>query len=111
MEQFDLIVIGAGPGGYVGAIEAANMGKKVAVVERRQVGGTCLNRGCIPTKALLRASRVYREAREGKSLGITVSGASYDMNAMHQRVVQVTDTLRGGIQEGEDHPAPGHRPH
>ena len=98
MEQFDLIVIGAGPGGYVGAIEAANMGKKVAVVERRQVGGTCLNRGCIPTKALLRASRVYREAKEGESLGITVSGASYDMNAMHQRVVQVTDTLRGGIE-------------
>lgn len=98
MEQFDLIVIGAGPGGYVGALEAANLGKKVAVVERREVGGTCLNRGCIPTKALLRASRVYREAKEGEGLGITVSGAYYDMKAMHARVGQVTSTLRGGIE-------------
>lgn len=98
MEQFDLIVIGAGPGGYVGALEAAGMGKKVAVVERREVGGTCLNRGCIPTKALLRASRVYREAKEGEGLGVTVSGISYDMTAMHQRVGQVTATLRGGIE-------------
>lgn len=98
MDQFDLIVIGAGPGGYVGALEAAGMGKKVAVVERREVGGTCLNRGCIPTKALLRASRVYREAREGADLGITVSGASYNWETMHQRVDQVTATLRGGIE-------------
>ena len=60
MNGFDLIVIGGGPGGYVAALEAAKLGKTVAVVERDAVGGTCLNRGCIPTKALLRASRVFR---------------------------------------------------
>ena len=98
MEQFDLMVIGAGPGGYVAALEAAKLGKRVAVAERREVGGTCLNRGCIPTKALLRASRVYREASAEDSLGISVQGVSYDMAAMHARVRDVTAQLRTGIE-------------
>ena len=72
MNGFDLIVIGGGPGGYVAALEAAKLGKTVAVVERDAVGGTCLNRGCIPTKALLRASRVFREATCSEELGIHV---------------------------------------
>ena len=62
MFDVDLIVIGAGPGGYEAALHAAKLGLKTAVVERREVGGTCLNRGCIPTKALLHASTVYEEA-------------------------------------------------
>ena len=68
MFDFDLIVIGAGPGGYEAALRAAKLGLKTAVVERREVGGTCLNRGCIPTKALLHASGVYEEAKNGAAL-------------------------------------------
>lgn len=98
MADFDLIVIGAGPGGYVGALEAAALGKKVAIAERREVGGTCLNRGCIPTKALLRAARTYREATQSAELGVTVTGAAIDMEAMYRHVGGVTATLRSGIE-------------
>lgn len=98
MAQYDLIVIGAGPGGYVAALEAAALGKKVAVVERREVGGTCLNRGCIPTKALLRAARTYHEAGHSEELGITSTGVSCDTSAMYRRVGEVTATLRSGIE-------------
>lgn len=96
--KFDLIVIGGGPGGYVAALEAARLGKTVALAEEREVGGTCLNRGCIPTKALLRAARVLRESREGKSLGVGTSAAGYDIVAMHGRAVEVTEHLRGGVE-------------
>ncbi len=98
MAEFDLFVIGAGPGGYVAALEAAALGKKVALAERRDVGGTCLNRGCIPTKALLRAGRTYHEATHSEDLGITVSGAACDMEAMYRRVGEVTDGLKEGIE-------------
>jgi dihydrolipoamide dehydrogenase len=98
MAEFDLIVIGAGPGGYVAALEAAALGKKVAIAERREVGGTCLNRGCIPTKALLRAARTYREATHSAELGITVTGAGCDTEAMYRHVGEVTAALRGGIE-------------
>lgn len=98
MAEFDLIVIGAGPGGYVAALEAATLGKKVAIAERREVGGTCLNRGCIPTKALLRAARTYREATHSAQLGITVTGAACDTEAMYRHVGEVTAALRGGIE-------------
>lgn len=98
MDNFDVFVIGGGPGGYVAALEAARLGKTVALAEAKEVGGTCLNRGCIPTKALLRAARVYREAGESEDLGITVTGKTYDMVAMHRRVDAVTTQLRSGIE-------------
>ena len=63
-EKFDVIVIGAGPGGYVAAIKAAKSGLRTAIVENRRVGGTCLNRGCIPAKAMIHASSVYKEMQE-----------------------------------------------
>ncbi|MFQ9052663.1 MAG: FAD-dependent oxidoreductase [Oscillospiraceae bacterium] len=69
MSDYQLIVIGAGPGGYTAALEAAKLGLHTAVVERREVGGTCLNRGCIPTKTLLHASQVYRDAVDGSCRG------------------------------------------
>ena len=69
MDHYQLIVIGAGPGGYMAALRAARLGLRTAVVESREAGGTCLNRGCVPTKALLHASGIYREAREGAGAG------------------------------------------
>ncbi len=97
MEHFDLIVIGGGPGGYSAALEAGGMGKKVALFECGQVGGTCLNRGCIPTKALLRASRLFHEAQTSSGLGISAQEVSYDMDAMHSHVDDVVAQLRDGI--------------
>lgn len=96
--QFDLIVIGAGPGGYVAALEAAKLKKRVAVCEAREVGGTCLNRGCIPTKALLRAAHIYHEASHSEGLGVKAQNVEYDMAAMHMQVDSVTMQLRGGIE-------------
>ena len=71
MYDFDLIVVGGGPGGYEAALHAAKLGLKTALVEKDFVGGTCLNRGCIPTKALLHASGVYEEAKNGAALGVS----------------------------------------
>ena len=98
MFDFDLIVIGAGPGGYEAALHAAKLGLKTAVVERREVGGTCLNRGCIPTKALLHASGVYEEAKSGAALGVNAEGLTYDLSAMFAYKQQVAEKLRGGIE-------------
>ena len=69
MRDYSLIVIGAGPGGYTAALRAAKLGLKTAVVENREVGGTCLNRGCIPTKALLHTAEVAQAARDGAAIG------------------------------------------
>lgn len=98
MFDYDLIVVGAGPGGYEAALHAAKLGLRTAVVERREVGGTCLNRGCIPTKALLHASGVYREAREGAALGVAAEGLSYDLSAMFAYKQQVVEKLRTGVE-------------
>ena len=77
-EQYQLVVIGAGPGGYVAAIRAAQLGLRVAVVEDRAVGGTCLNRGCIPTKALLHSAELLEQIRASERFGIRAEGVSYD---------------------------------
>lgn len=95
---FDLVIIGAGPGGYVSAIRAAQLGLRVAVAERRDVGGTCLNRGCIPTKALIHASHLYREIKESEKLGIFAENVSYDIGKIHARKDQVVEQLRGGVE-------------
>ena len=98
MFDFDLIVVGAGPGGYEAAVHAARLGLKTAVVERREVGGTCLNRGCIPTKALLHASGVFEEAKNGPALGVSAEGLSYDLSAMFAYKEQVVEKLRAGVE-------------
>ena len=77
--MYDLIVIGAGPGGYEAAAHAGRMGKKVALVEQKRVGGTCLNVGCIPAKAWLRSSRLYRECGEAKLFGVEIGSYRFDM--------------------------------
>lgn len=97
-EVFDLVIIGAGPGGYVSAIKAAQLGLRVAVAERREVGGTCLNRGCIPTKALIHASHLYREMNACERLGIFAQGVSYDIEKIYARKDEVTGQLRNGVE-------------
>lgn len=97
-KTFDLVIIGAGPGGYVSAIKAAQLGLRVAVAERREVGGTCLNRGCIPTKALIHASHLYREMRMCEKLGITAEKVSYDIGKIYARKDDVVAQLRGGVE-------------
>lgn len=95
--QFDLIVIGAGPGGYVCAIRGAQNGLKVAVVEREHLGGICLNWGCIPTKALLRSSEVFHLMHRAKEFGLKADGIDYDLDAVVKRSRGVAKQLSGGV--------------
>ena len=95
--DYQLIVIGAGPGGYTAALRAAALGLHTAVVECREVGGTCLNRGCIPTKTLLHASQVYRDAVDGASMGVHAAGATFDMGEIFAYKRGVSEKLRSGI--------------
>jgi dihydrolipoamide dehydrogenase len=95
--QYDLLIIGAGPGGYEAAFYAQELGMNVAVVEKDRVGGTCLNRGCIPTKALMHSSDVYREAAHGAEVGVEVTGLKSNRKRIGERKDEVLDTLRGGI--------------
>ena len=96
-QTFDVIVIGAGPGGYVAAIRASQLGLKVAIVERENLGGICLNWGCIPTKALLRSAEVFHLMHRAKEFGLSVTGADFDLNAVVARSRGVAKQLSGGI--------------
>ncbi|MBE6028065.1 MAG: dihydrolipoyl dehydrogenase [Clostridiales bacterium] len=96
--KYDLFIIGAGPGGYEAAFYAAELGMKVAIAEKDRVGGTCLNRGCIPTKALMHSSDVYRDAAHGAELGVEVEGLHANRKRIGERKDEVLDTLRNGIQ-------------
>ncbi len=98
MNDYQLIVIGAGPGGYTAALKAAKLGLHTAVVENRETGGTCLNRGCVPTKALLHASELYHEAGRGASMGIHAESVSFDLREMFARKNQITAQLSAGIE-------------
>ena len=95
--NFDVVVIGSGPGGYVAAIRAAQLGQKVAVVERENLGGICLNWGCIPTKALLRSSEVFHLMHRAKEFGLKAEGISYDLPAVVARSRGVAKQLAGGV--------------
>ena len=95
--DYQLIVIGAGPGGYTAALRAAALGLHTAVVECREVGGTCLHRGCIPTKTLLHASQVYRDAVDGAAMGVHAAGATFNMEEIFAFKRSVSEKLRGGI--------------
>ncbi len=95
--QVDIIVIGAGPGGYPAAIRAAQLGATVAIVEREQLGGTCLNRGCIPTKALIAGAELALQARAAETVGVRVQGVEADFGAMTEHKDRTIQKLRGGI--------------
>jgi dihydrolipoamide dehydrogenase len=97
-ESFDTIVIGGGPGGYVAAIRAAQLGKKVAVFERDKPGGRCLNYACIPAKTLLRTAEIYTEAKNGAELGIVTDDIKIDWDALGKRRATVSETLSGGVK-------------
>ena len=98
-EEFDLIIIGSGPGGYVAGVRAGQLGMKVAVVERDpKFGGTCLLRGCIPTKALLHTASVLDEIREAGSLGITVAAPVLDIVKAQERKQKVVDSNSKGVE-------------
>ena len=96
-DAFDVVVIGAGPGGYVAAIRAAQLGLKAAVVERENLGGICLNWGCIPTKAMLRSAEVYELMHRAKEFGLKADGVGYDLDAVIKRSRGVAKQLASGV--------------
>ncbi len=98
METFDVVVIGSGPGGYPAAIRAAQLGASVAVIEKDQAGGTCLNCGCIPTKTLIASGDLFHRIAKSEELGISVGSAEYDYKAFADRKDKVVGTLRKGVE-------------
>ncbi|MEG1641997.1 MAG: dihydrolipoyl dehydrogenase [Synergistaceae bacterium] len=97
--NYDLFVIGAGPGGYEAAIRASQLGLKTAIAERRDVGGTCLNRGCIPTKTMMHSSDLYAETAHFAELGLNAENITVDIAKVQQRKQDVVTKLRGGIEQ------------
>ncbi len=95
---YDLVVIGGGPAGYAAAIRAGQLGKKVACIELERAGGTCLNWGCIPTKALLKSAELYRTIQKAESYGLTVQGASFDFRKVIERSRGVSSQMAKGIE-------------
>jgi len=96
--SFDLIVVGSGPGGYVAAIRASQLGMKVAIIEREHLGGICLNWGCIPTKALLRSAEIYRNMQHAAAYGLAATGISYDLAKVVERSRKVANQLSAGVK-------------
>lgn len=97
-QSFDLVVVGAGPGGYVAAIRAAQLGMNVAIVEKQHMGGVCLNWGCIPTKSLLKSAEVFESIQHAEDYGLSVKGASVDIKKVVKRSRDIADRLSSGIQ-------------
>lgn len=97
MRELDCVVVGAGPGGYVAAIRAAQLGLRTAVVERAELGGRCLNEACIPAKAMLKVAQVVSDVRAAERFGLAVDGVSFDFGAASEHRVRVVATLTGGV--------------
>lgn len=97
-EKYGLVIIGGGPAGYEAALDAAKKGIKTALVEKRELGGTCLNRGCIPTKTLLHSAELFSEMKKSEALGISVERLTYNMEKIQNRKKEVLDQLRSGIE-------------
>ena len=95
--NYDVIVLGSGPGGYVTAIRASKLGLKVAVVEKENLGGICLNWGCIPTKALLKSAQVFEYINHAEDFGITIKDANADFSNIIKRSRDVADGMSKGI--------------
>ncbi len=98
MQNFDIIIIGAGPGGYVASIRASQLGLKTAIIEREHLGGVCLNWGCIPTKALLRSAEVFHLMENANAFGLKATGISFDLEAIVKRSRSISGQLASGIR-------------
>ena len=96
--EYDLVVIGGGPAGYAGAIRAGQLGKKVVCIEQERAGGTCLNWGCIPTKALLKSAELYEKIKKSESFGISVKDVSFDFAKVMERSRGVAGQMAKGIE-------------
>jgi dihydrolipoamide dehydrogenase len=96
--NYDVIVIGSGPGGYVAAIRASQLGMKVAVIEKAELGGICLNWGCIPTKALLKSAQVFEYLLHAQDYGVKATGVEADFPAIVKRSRGVADAMSKGVQ-------------
>ncbi|MDO8427441.1 MAG: dihydrolipoyl dehydrogenase [Deltaproteobacteria bacterium] len=99
MREFDIVIVGAGPGGYVAAIRASQMGAKVAVIEKDRIGGTCLNRGCIPTKALYYSAGALAAAKRASEFGVSVGEVKFDLGRAIDRKNDVVKKLVGGVEQ------------
>src|SRR6185312_3148026 len=97
-DDFDLVVLGGGPGGYAAALYGASAGLRIAIIEEQRVGGTCLHRGCIPAKELLQTAEVLRTIRGAGEFGITVGEPSMDLSTSHDRKHQVINRLTSGLE-------------
>ena len=97
-ERFDLVILGSGPGGYVAAIRASQLGMSVAIVERERLGGICLNWGCIPTKALLRTSEIYHYMQNASAYGLSATGVGFDLAKITERSRKVAGQLNAGVK-------------
>ena len=97
MQQYDLMVVGGGPGGYVAAIRAAQLGFKTALVEKQHLGGVCLNWGCIPSKALLRGADIAHTLKEAEHFGFAFDNLSFDINKLVKHSRSVASKLSGGV--------------
>ncbi|MDP4822368.1 MAG: FAD-dependent oxidoreductase, partial [Aestuariivirgaceae bacterium] len=95
--NYDVLIVGAGPGGYVAAIRAAQLGLKTAVIEDKHLGGICLNWGCIPTKALLRSAEVYHYMKHAKNYGLSADNVAFDIGAVVKRSRDVSKRLNTGV--------------
>jgi len=98
-EEYDLVVLGGGTGGYVAAIRASQLGLKTAIVEKTRLGGTCLHKGCIPSKALLRSAEVYRTMRNGEEFGVMASNISLNFSKVQERKNKIVEGLHKGVQQ------------
>ncbi len=98
MSNYDVIVLGSGPGGYVTAIRASQLGLKTAIIEKESLGGVCLNWGCIPTKALLKSAQVFEYLQHAEDYGLKVEGAEKDFNAVVKRSRNVAEGMSKGVQ-------------
>ena len=97
-KEYDVVILGAGTGGYVAAIRAAQHGLKVAVVEKEKLGGTCLHKGCIPSKALLRSAEVYRSVKRADEFGVTTSDVELDFGKVQERKEAIVKQLHQGVK-------------
>ncbi|HLT56474.1 MAG TPA: FAD-dependent oxidoreductase, partial [Bacillota bacterium] len=97
-EEYDLVVLGGGTGGYVAAIRASQLGMKVAIVEKEKLGGTCLHRGCIPSKALLRSAEVYRLMKNSQQYGVEIENFRLDFAQVQKRKENIVNTLHQGVK-------------